>query len=324
MINADAESSKTGNIKKSKDGINTHSLLGTVFTALIFVFVAVAIISAIILYRTRFQMTDIAVIHGEDNSRIVLRQVGKPDYKSGNVKGKILLYRGGEEITNYDFEFWNDGYGLDDSICDVMWHEDRVEIAITNVLLSPRIFVLSYDGSVIWFDSIEEESEESSIIEANDSEEDNNDSSQVDDENNKRKIQAGFATIFAYMIEQNYFELHKYYYEQLGFDKDSQVGRLSLDFEYTVRGTLYAGVYSVNYPVKEGYVCFYQTLQFNGFTEDGYMEYVWQEEKIYNEESLRNEMIVLGSFTLDADGKNISYIEAAEGMNNIMDNSESN
>lgn len=115
-----------------------------------FVAVTSIIIAALwgsFVYVSDYKITEVDTSVSPDGSHeLVLQAVGEADFPFGSASGRLILYEGKSRISKTDFELWDDGGCIRDSIWEVTWHENYVEVILSGDEQFDEQIILYFDG----------------------------------------------------------------------------------------------------------------------------------------------------------------------------------
>lgn len=100
-------------------------------------------------YTVNYKKTTCDTSVSQDGKyELTLLAIGEPDWPFGSASGRLVLKEGKDEISQTDFELYNDGGSISSSCWKVTWYEDYAEVILSGEEQLDERVTLYFDGSV--------------------------------------------------------------------------------------------------------------------------------------------------------------------------------
>lgn len=111
------------------------------------VFIIIAVLWGSFVYVSDYKITEADTSVSPDGTHnLVLQAVGEADFPFGSASGRLILYEGKSKISKADFELFDDGGCIRNSIWEVTWYEDCVEVILSGDEQPDEQITLYFDG----------------------------------------------------------------------------------------------------------------------------------------------------------------------------------
>ncbi len=111
------------------------------------VFIIIAVLWGSFVYVSDYKITEADTSVSPDGTHnLVLQAVGEADFPFGSASGRLILYECESKISKADFELFDDGGCIRNSIWEVTWYEDCVEVILSGDEQSDEQITLYFDG----------------------------------------------------------------------------------------------------------------------------------------------------------------------------------
>ncbi len=99
-----------------------------------------------IVYVTKYKITTCdTTISPEGQYKLILQAVGEP-WLFGPASGRVVFEKEDQEISNVEFELYNDGGSISNRCWTVTWYDEYAEITLSGEEQSDEHILLYYDG----------------------------------------------------------------------------------------------------------------------------------------------------------------------------------
>ena len=116
-----------------------------VIVAVIFIIIAVFWVS--IVYVRDYKVTEAATSASPDGKyELILQAVGEAEWPFGSADGRIVLMEGARQVSEVGFTIYDDGGYVRESVWNVTWYEDFVEVILSGDEQQDEQILLYYDG----------------------------------------------------------------------------------------------------------------------------------------------------------------------------------
>ena len=98
-------------------------------------------------YTVNYKKTTCDISVSPDGKyELTLQAVGEPDWPFGSASGRVVLKKDDQEISNVEFELYNDGGSISNRCWTVTWYDEYAEVTLSGVEQSDEYVLLYYDG----------------------------------------------------------------------------------------------------------------------------------------------------------------------------------
>lgn len=98
-------------------------------------------------YTVNYKKTTCDISVSPDGKyELTLQAVGEPDWPFGSASGRVVLKKDDQEISNVEFELYNDGGSISNRCWTVTWYDEYAEVTLSGEEQSDEYVLLYYDG----------------------------------------------------------------------------------------------------------------------------------------------------------------------------------
>ncbi len=101
----------------------------------------------IFVYKTSYAKTEIGTVISDDGTRkVVIYEIGEPDWPFGAAHCRAVLYDGGKRLDSCNIDIYNDGGWALDTNFAVQWNKDHAQIMTNGEEQEEESYYLYFDG----------------------------------------------------------------------------------------------------------------------------------------------------------------------------------
>lgn len=111
------------------------------------IFIIIAVFWASTVYVRDYKVTEAATSASPDGKYgLILQAVGEAEWPFGSADGRIVLMEGERQVSEVGFTIYDDGGYVRESVWNVTWYEDFVEVILSGDEQQDEQILLYFDG----------------------------------------------------------------------------------------------------------------------------------------------------------------------------------